>query len=173
MMVSFSFPRHFGSSQTLPDVSITQNTINTTLQTSNYQTCFMFLQTWGTSYNSKVTQVFMFTLGTLFHIAVTMNLKQTFQSKQWHNHYITYFYTINWILVFGSPLLLCSPSVFWLMTALRMPSWWSLTNIMCVAVGMAFVGITTRCLLGRDALCACSSHLPGPVHDVWNPYQSR
>ena len=39
----------------------------------------MFLQTWGTSHHSKVTQVLTSTFGTLLHIAVTMNLKQTYQ----------------------------------------------------------------------------------------------
>ena len=34
---------------------------------------------------------------------------------------------------------------------------------MCVAVGMALVVNTTRCLVGLDAPCAFSSHAPGPM----------
>lgn len=80
--------------------------------------------------------------------------------------YISFIYNTLFMMVYllflPSPLLRWRPSTFWLTTHVNSLSSQSLTNIMWVAVGVALVMSVVLHLLGLAALCACSSHLPGP-----------
>lgn len=67
------------------------------------------------------------------------------------------------ILSGGIPLLLCKPSVFWLITYFNISSYISFTKDMCVYVGIAFMVEVETVFLVTFFFYALLSHTPGPV----------